>query len=112
MADFVYWVVRYKPAGQIDRWLSKSSPRESLWADRRMRSYIELLVGSMRHRGCRLQLGRRGNIRLLAGSKVAVAVAADIEVVEPVELGIVAELVVWMAQVLLDPEASAVVREP
>jgi 23S rRNA maturation mini-RNase III len=40
------------------------------------------------------------------------AVAADTEVVEAVELDIAAELVVSMAQGLLDPVASVVSHEP
>jgi hypothetical protein len=112
LVDFVYWAVHYGRAGQLDKWRSRSNLRESLWADRGTRSCIELPAGSTQRRGCKLPPGRMGNIRSSEGSMVVEAVAADIEVVEAVELDIVAELVVWMAQVLLDLEVSVVSHEP
>jgi hypothetical protein len=51
LVDFVYLAVRYVLAGQLDKWRSKSNLRESLWADRRTRNYIELLAGSTQRRG-------------------------------------------------------------
>jgi hypothetical protein len=112
LVDFVYWAVHYVLVGQLDRWRNRSIPRESLWADRRLRNYIGLLAGSTQRRGCKLRLGRMGNIRSSVGSMVVEVVAADTEVVEAVELDIAAELVVSMAQILLDPVASAVSHEP
>lgn len=112
MVDFVYLAVHYVMAGQLDKWRSRSNLRESLWADRRMGNCIELLAGSTQRRGCKLPLGRMGNIRSSEGSMAVEAVAVDIEVVEAVELDIVAELVVSMVQVLLDPVASVVSHEP
>jgi hypothetical protein len=53
-----------------------------------------------------------GNIRSSEGSTAVEVVAADTGVVEAVELDTVAELVVSMVQVLLDPVASAVSHEP
>ena len=99
-------------AGQLDRWRSKNILRELPWAGMRMRSYIELLAGSTQRRGCKLPLGRMGNIRSSEGSMAVEAVVADTEVVEAVELDTAAELVVSMAQVLLDPAASVVGRVP
>jgi hypothetical protein len=110
--DFVYLAVRYVLAGQLDKWRSKSNLRESLWADRRTHNYIELLAGNTQRRGCKLLLGRMGNIRSSEGSMAVGAVAADTEVVEAVELDTVAELVASMAQVLLGPGASVVSHEP
>ena len=99
-------------AGQLDRWRSKNILRESLWAGMRMRNCIGLLAGSMQCRGCKLPLGRMGNIRSFEGSMAVEAVEADIGVVEAVELDTVAELVVSMVQVLLGPAASEVSHVP
>jgi hypothetical protein len=112
LVDCVYLAVHYVLAGQLDRWRSRSILRESLWADRHMRNYTELLAGSTQRRGCKLPLGRMGNIRSFVGSLAVEAVAADTEVVEAVELDTVAELVVSMVQVLLDLVASAVSHGP
>jgi len=112
LVDFVYLAVHYGWAGQLDKWRSKNTLRESLWVDSCMRSYIELLAGNMRRRGCKLLLGRMGNIHSFVGSKAVEAVGADTEVVEAVELDTVVELAVSMVQVLLDLEASVVSHEP
>jgi hypothetical protein len=98
--------------GQLDRWRNRSIPRGSLWADRRLRNYIELFAGSTQRRGCKLPPGRMGNIRSSEGSMAVEAVAADTGLVEAVELDTVAELVVSMVQVLLDPVASVVSHGP
>ena len=79
---------------------------------RRMRNYIEQLVGSKQRRDCKLLLGRMGNIHSFAGSKTVEAVAVDTEVVEAVELDIAAELAVSMVLALPGLVASAVSREP
>lgn len=112
LVDFVYWVVHYELVGRPGRWRSKSILRESLWVVRRMRNYIEQLVGSKQRRDCKLLLGRMGNIHSSVGSTAAEAVAADTEVAEAVELDIAAEQAVSMVPALPGLVASAVSHEP
>jgi hypothetical protein len=66
----------------------------------------------MQRRDYKLLLGRMGNTHSSEGSMAVEAVAADIEVVEAVELDTAAELVVSMVQVFPDLVASVVSREP